>query len=399
MKTVRPYAFPALLFVVILACSTGTTADIETLPQDNSDATEAPDSGDFLAESSDLSRGTDGGSSDAQSEVGDPDPLRIPGEWEPQVATWMQWPTEWEASLRPDFARIIAVVQQYQPVHLLVLDGDLEQDARARIAEFGGDPDGVDYHTVAYDNSWLRDNGPVYVMREGAVELQDWGFDGWGGNFGSDVTFKLDDVVPSYLADLLHLPYVDHNDYILERGNIEANGHGTLILGWDCQLDRNPGWDKDATVSLFAEHLGATKVIWVHGHDPADGTTGHIDGVIRFVDEDTVAVARSLIPDDPGAKELEEAAKTLAHAGFEVVRIDIPGTVKHRGEDLPAMYMNWLTGNGFVAGMAFGNAAWDAAAKESLTQLFPNRDIHLIDTMELWYNGGGIHCVTNDQPL
>ncbi len=96
---------------------------------------------------------------------------------------------------------------------------------------------------------------------------------------------------------------------------------------------------------------------------------------------------------------MDDIADTIAHSGLEVVRMDVPGTVKHGGVDLPAMYMNWLVGNGFVAAMAFGNEAWDLAAKETLAGLFPNRDIHLVDTVELWLNGGGIHCVTNDQPL
>ena len=38
-------------------------------------------------------------------------PVRVPAEWEPHAATWMQWPGVWEASVRPAFARIIDVVQ------------------------------------------------------------------------------------------------------------------------------------------------------------------------------------------------------------------------------------------------------------------------------------------------
>ena len=323
---------------------------------------------------------------------------RIPGEWEEQAAVWMQWPTKWEASLRPDFGRIIAVVQQYEPVHLLVLNDALEGNARTEIKTHGGDPDDVAYHVVPYDNSWLRDNGPVYVEGWDGLEVQDWGFDAWGGNFGAEIQFAQDDAVPAAIAELTGLSFKSHNSYILERGNLESNGVDTLILGWDCQEDRNPDWSKAKTERLFLEIFGAQKVIWVHGHDPADGTTGHIDGIVRFVDEGTVAVARSLIPDDPFAQLMDDAANTLAHSGFTVVRLDVPGLVKHKGVDLPAMYMNWLVGNGFVAAMAFGNQQWDDNAKASLEQLYPDRDVHMIDTNELWLNGGGIHCVTNDQP-
>ena len=323
---------------------------------------------------------------------------RIPGEWEEQAAVWMQWPTQWEATLRPDFARLIAVVQKYEEVHLLVLNAALGENARSEITKQGGNADDVTYHHLAYDSSWLRDNGPVYLATESGTVVQDWGFDAWGGNFGAEIPYAADDVVPTALADILQLPCEDHGDYVLERGNLESNGGDTVILGWDCQLHRNPGWSQEETEALFQEALGVQRVIWVHGHDPEDLTTGHIDGAVRFVDEDTVAVARSLIMGDLMAPLLDDAADTLSHAGFEVVRIDSPGTVKYRGYDLPALYMNWLVGNGFVAAMAFGNQAWDDAALDALENLYPSRDVHMLSANELWFNGGGLHCITNDQP-
>ena len=31
---------------------------------------------------------------------------RVPAEWEPHAATWMQWPGPWEAAMRPAFGAI-----------------------------------------------------------------------------------------------------------------------------------------------------------------------------------------------------------------------------------------------------------------------------------------------------
>jgi len=382
----------ALAALLLVSCGGGASGTGEVGPDQSPDllvqSADTPMDGEIT---------TDGLSDSEETLTGDPGP-RIPGEWEPQAATWMQWPTAWEASLRPDFGRIIAMVQLYQPVHLLVLDGSLEQDARQHIGSAGGDPDKVVYHQLAYDNSWMRDNGPVYAIQDGELVVLDWGFDAWGGNFGNDIPYAADDSIPNKLAGFLGQPVLDFGDYVLERGNLEANGAGTVVLGWDCQADRNPGWDETATNELLAERLGATQVVWIRGHDPLDLTTGHIDGIVRFVDETTVAVARSLIPGDPNAVLMEDAAQVLAQAGFQVVRIDAPGLVPYKGEQLPAIYMNWLVGNGFVAAMAFGKSDWDAAARATFEGLFPGRKVHMIETLELWYNGGGIHCVTNDQP-
>lgn len=75
------------------------------------------------------------------------------------------------------------------------------------------------------------------------------------------------------------------------------------------------------------------------------------------------------------------------------------GYVQYRGEWLPANYTNYLVANGVVIASSYGNARFDNAAKVQLQKLFPTRDIVMTDTRELWYNGGAVHCVTNDQPL
>ena len=59
---------------------------------------------------------------------------------------------------------------------------------------------------------------------------------------------------------------------------------------------------------------------------------------------------------------------------------------------------NWLVGNGFVAAMASGDSSTDAQLKAQLASLFPDRDIYMIAASAIADAGGGIHCVTNDQP-
>ncbi len=312
--------------------------------------------------------------------------VRVPGEWEPHAATWMQWPGPWESNMRAAFADIIDVIQDHEPLHVLTPSQSDENQAKQFLDQRGVPDTNITWHQILVDNAWMRDNGPVYVTDGAETWIADFRFDAWGGNFGGHIPWQHDDVVPGQVADHLGIRCEDHDDYVLERGNLESNGGGTLVLNWDCQDDRNPGMSEAEHEQVLADTLGATEVVWAYGHDPADLTTGHIDGYARFIDADTIAIGDS----DWGQATEDPLADACEAAGLEVVRIAQPGSTD---------YMNWLVGNGFVAAMAFGDEDADANAQAQLEALYPGRDVHMLDAATLWASGGGIHCVTNDQPV
>jgi len=122
--------------------------------------------------------------------------VRVPAEWEAHAATWMQWPGRWERAMRPTFADIIDVIQDYEPVHLLT-GSRSEQSAAAQFLTAHGVPDtNITWHIIPVDNAWMRDNGPVYVTDGTEMQIQNWKFDAWGGNFGADIPCENDNLVP-----------------------------------------------------------------------------------------------------------------------------------------------------------------------------------------------------------
>jgi agmatine deiminase len=38
------------------------------------------------------------------------------------------------------------------------------------------------------------------------------------------------------------------------------------------------------------------------------------------------------------------------------------------------------------------------AARKRIEGYFPGRDVHIIEMFASWYDGGGVHCHSNDQP-
>ncbi len=48
--------------------------------------------------------------------------------------------------------------------------------------------------------------------------------------------------------------------------------------------------------------------------------------------------------------------------------------------------------------VGFDNPATDNAAKALLESWYPGRDVYVIEMLDSWIAGGGVHCHTNDQP-
>jgi agmatine deiminase len=331
---------------------------------------------------------------------------RVPGEFEPQEAIWLQWPGPFEKTYEPAYAQISNVIAQYQALHILYDTNAIRNQARNAIASAGGDPDhpNIVWHSVPNENAWMRDNGPVYVVQDGQMRIQDWEFDAWGGAFGN-IPYADDDAVPLEVGSLLGLP-VDHVDIVHERGNLEFNGVDTVVLNWNVigNPNRGNGYASQAEAEVDLKNwFGVSKVVWADGPISGDDTGGHIDGIARFIDANRVVVGNCTVdghcqPGDADDQVYDGVAADLAAAGFEVIRMDFEAAISYGGYTFDADYLNWGVGNGWVILVGFDNPATDDAAKAKLEEWFPGRDVHVIEMLESWIAGGGVHCHTNDQP-
>ena len=332
---------------------------------------------------------------------------RVPAEWEPQEAVWIQWPSDFERMFEAAFARMSVIISRYEKLHILYdSEADREHACRAIVAA-GGNPqhEHIDWLQLPNDSAWMRDNGPVYVVEDGRPLIQNWEFNAWGGAFGEDIPFDQDNRVPSRLGEILGIP-VERVDIVHERGNLEFNGVDTVLLNWSTIGDpaRNPGYSRKQAEQDLKRLFGVSRVVMVEGYARGELTRGHIDGFARFINADTVVVAQCTEhsrcrPGDGDAGSLyDNAANTIAAAGFDVIRDPILGQVAYRDKVFNAKYLNWLVGNGFVIAGGFGDEALDAAAKQRIEGYFPGRDVYVIEILESWYDGGGVHCHTNDQP-
>jgi agmatine deiminase len=54
--------------------------------------------------------------------------------------------------------------------------------------------------------------------------------------------------------------------------------------------------------------------------------------------------------------------------------------------------------NGGVIACGFGEERADARAREILSEAYPGHTVVTVDARELFARGGGVHCITQQQP-
>ncbi len=86
---------------------------------------------------------------------------------------------------------------------------------------------------------------------------------------------------------------------------------------------------------------------------------------------------------------------------LEVVVLEAPSSIREEfaSADFAAGYINFYVCNRAVIAPEFGDQKADLAAKKSLQNLFPGREIVQINIDGIASGGGGIHCTTQQEPL
>jgi agmatine deiminase len=325
------------------------------------------------------------------------DGFRAPAEWEPHQACLMAWPTttrlpmwgELFEDAERDYATVAAAIAAFEPV-VMVVDPSQEGEARRRL------PSEVELLPLPIDDSWMRDNGPIFVRDDrGRVALVHFRFNAWGEKFHP---YDRDAEVPRLLAEHLGVRRYAA-PFVLEGGSVLVDGEGTLLTTEQCLLhpNRNPHLSRGGIEELLRAYLGADVVVWLgRGHSADRDTDGHVDGVAQYAAPGVVLLLAPADPSDPdhrsGLENLRrlEAARDAAGRPIRVVRVD-PGVAN----GIP--YLNCYLANGAVIVPVAGGPE-DEAAVAQIAQAFPDRELVRVPGRTLSAGGGGPHCITQQVP-
>jgi len=341
---------------------------------------------------------------------------RWPAEWEPHAATWLSWPHNPEtwphnlAAAEAAFVAMVGALVVHEAVRINVADAAMEEHVRRRLEAGGVATARVEFFAFPTDDAWVRDHGPVFLVRDFLLRdhagrreraLVDFGFDAWGGKYPP---WDRDDAIPRQVAEALALPRFAAG-FVLEGGSVDGDGAGTVLTTESCLLhpNRGAGRTRESMEERLRDFLGAEQVLWLGDGIVGDDTDGHVDDVTRFVAPGTVVTALESDASDPNHGPLAENLRRLRRLRdargkpLAVATLPMPPPLHSEGERLPASYANFYLANRVALVPVFG-APSDERALAVLGEVLPGREIVPIPARDLVHGLGAVHCLTQQEP-
>lgn len=333
---------------------------------------------------------------------------RLPAEWEPQDGILLAWPhadSDWQPILADITAVYLELTRKIIRYEAVLIATPEPQTVKRQLTLAGIDPATVQIVKIPTDDTWIRDYGPITILRDDKPVLLDFTFNGWGLKFSAvkdnQVTGKL------HAAGYFGTVQRESSSLILEGGSIESDGSGTILTTSKCLLNanRNPQLSKQQIEQALLEHLGAKQILWLdYGSLVGDDTDAHIDTLARLCPNDTITYVCCNDPQDEHYVELLKMEKQLqllrTRSGkpFQLIPLPWPQAIYNaKGRRLPATYANYLVTNSAVLVPTYADQA-DKTALDVLATAYPDRKIIGIDCRPVIQQHGSLHCLTMQLP-
>jgi len=359
--------------------------------------------------------------------------------------------------------KMIMALNPYIHLNLVVEHDTLFPEGMAYFENLGLDTSRMNIFYQSPTDEYYRDPGPIFgYTPKGDLAIADFRYTMYMNVIPDSVSeYALGhDGIDRDVARRLELPIVK-SMVAIEGGAFETNGKGTLIQCEDITLKRNPHLTREEIEADFRKNFGITQVIWLPSgvvDDPHNlerlydnywgfGTGGHTDEFVRFANDSTILLA--------WIDENEKDSHKLHAMNYEILSNNYHILSSHRNTDenpfkiikvphpepefeqwvadsteggmaewwsyykakgissgdtiqwvAASSYLNYLITNGIVIIPQYWEEGKPEIVKEKDRQvwtifekLYPEKEVVGINPLTFNFEGGGMHCRYQSEPL
>ena len=182
------------------------------------------------------------------------------------------------------------------------------------------------------------------------------------------------------------------SDIVLDGGNV-VKSDNCVIMTDKIVIENKHKYNKEQLLAKLRELFEVDKVVlipWDHGE-----RYGHADGMVRFIDNETVLLQgyyntrKDLFKDDFLDYLLDSLKEN--HLNYEFLNIDYPEKINAK-----FAYLNYLQTKDFILLPSLGIEKDDAAMVEEIKKYFPDyKDkIQKIKMNSIIAKGGALNCIS-----
>jgi len=257
----------------------------------------------------------------------------------------------------------------------------------------------IDILECKLDDSWMRDIAPIFYNEDKKLKSISFDFNG----YGKYPDYFNDNKVSKFISNHLNIP-TKNSDLVIEGGAITYDDRKNLFSTKNVLFNKNrkQKHSNEYIIKQLKILFDLKHIFLFENGLKEDDTDGHVDNLLCPVGKNKYLIATTHKL-DPNYEILEKNKVNLikffqdTNQTFDLIEIPLPTRKKINNKNIISSYINFYFSKNKIILPKF-NVKEDNEVKLTFEKLFPNREIIMLETANINYGGGNIHCITMNVP-
>ena len=257
----------------------------------------------------------------------------------------------------------------------------------------------IDIIECKLDDSWMRDIAPIFYNENEKLKSISFEFNG----YGKYPDYLNDNKISKFISNYLNIP-TKISDLVIEGGAITYDDKKNLFSTKNVIFNKNrkQKHNSEYIIKELKFLFDLNYIFLFENGLMEDDTDGHVDNLLCPIGKNQYLIATTHKL-DPNYEILEKNKADLikffrdTNQTFDLIEVPLPTRKKINNKNIIRSYINFYFSKNKIILPKF-NVKEDNEVKLIFEKLFSNREIMMLETENINYGGGNIHCITMNVP-
>ena len=325
--------------------------------------------------------------------------MKLIPEWHDHDYCLIAWPCNKDLyediidKAKLEVGNVINEISKTENVIVLCNKQDLKEVDKIKVSE------NIKILECKLDDSWMRDIAPIFYTENNKLKSINFQFNG----YGKYPNYYNDNKVSEFISNYLKVP-IKFSDLVLEGGAIAYDDKKNLFTTSNVIFNSNRKQknNNDEIIQEIKLLFDLENIFMFQNGLINDDTDGHVDNLLCPIGKNKYLIATTHKL-DPNFQTLEKNKADLikffkdTNQKFDLIEVPLPTRKKINNKNIISSYINFYFSKNKIILPKF-NVKEDNEVKLTFEKLFPNREIMMLETENINYGGGNIHCITMNVP-